>query len=74
MSVEEILAKLKTLEVNQTCAACGNDRWETQGRILAIPADLGSRISPFEGMPCVARLCTHCGYVALHATEFLKKR
>lgn len=74
IDIENMIAKLKTLEVMQRCPACGNDHWEPQARLVSMPVVVGDRVNPLEGMPCVALLCTHCGYVALHATELLKKR
>lgn len=74
IEIQNMIAKLNALESMQSCPACGNDTWETQTRLVSMPTVVDDRINPMEGLPCLARLCTHCGYVALHATEMLKKR
>lgn len=74
VEIERIFAKLKALEAMQSCPACGDDHWEPQGYLVSLPAVVGDRVNPMAGLPCVALLCKHCGYVALHATELLEQR
>ncbi len=74
VKIESIIAKLKALEAMHGCPACGNEGWEPQGYLVSLPAVVGDRVNPMAGLPCLALLCKHCGYVALHATELLEQR
>jgi predicted nucleic-acid-binding Zn-ribbon protein len=74
VEIKNMIAKLKTLEAMQSCPACGNSQWEPQARIVSLPAVVGDRVNPLEGLPCLALLCTHCGYLALHSTQLLETR
>jgi len=73
MTVEDMLSKLKALEAAQPCAACGNDEWEAQARLVSVPTVVDDRINPMEGLVCVALLCKVCGYARFHSANFLEQ-
>jgi hypothetical protein len=74
MDMDDVLAKLKSLEATGACPACGNERWEPQAGIVAHPTVAGDTINLAEGIPCAVLLCTHCGNARFHSTQLLEGR
>lgn len=72
MAIQDAIAKLHALKTAQTCAACGDERWEVQTEIVGMPAVVEDRVMATHGLSCVALLCKTCGYVRLHATNVLE--
>lgn len=71
-TADEALAKLETLVTPKPCSACGHDRWRPLDGVVMPPVVTGKAPVITEGLPCIALLCTRCGFVRYHATEMLK--
>ena len=69
----ELASAVQRKAPRSTCQACGQNEWTLPVRPAFVQAvDEEGELNIGEGMEVLPVICTQCGFVRLHVTDFLE--